>query len=267
MPITVIDKIKQKNDLDFKLLDASDINWDIDLPADKLPDTVYSKTETDSKISQAIAASQHLKRVVLGSASALPGTGEDNVIYMVPDASGEGENIYNEFMWINSKWEEIGNSKVDLTNYATKSDVSTSTANILEDAKEYADSKDTSILSQAKSYSDSQTASTLQNAKAYTDQEKVKYLPLAGGAMTGKITGIVTPTNATDAANKQYVDTVAAGVAPENMLTPQDITTGTTNGSIAVKNTDIPVRGLGTAAYTDVDDYLGSNDLNWNTIS
>lgn len=267
MPITVIDKIKQKNDLDFKLLDASDINWDIDIPADNLPDTLYTKEEVDAKIAEAISAAPHLKRVVLDSGSSLPDSGADNTIYMLPDTSGTGQNVYQEYMWLNGKWEEIGNSKVDLTNYATKQDVTTATDTLLEDAKEYANTQDASILSQAKSYSDSQSTTTLQAAKEYTDQEKIKYLPLSGGTMTGKITGIVTPTNATDAASKEYVDAVAAGITPENMLTPQDIATGTANGTIAVKGTDVAVKGLGSAAFTESSDYLISTDLDWNPIS
>ena len=85
--------------------------------------------------------------------------------------------------------------------------------------------------------------------------------------MTGKITGIVTPTNATDAASKEYVDAVAAGITPENMLIPQDIVTGTANGTIAVKGTDVAVKGLGSAAFTESSDYLISTDLDWNPIS
>lgn len=42
-----------------------------------------------------------------------------------------------------------------------------------------------------------------------------KFLPLAGGTMTGKITGIVTPTENADAVNKEYVDAQIAEVEGE----------------------------------------------------
>lgn len=267
MPITVIDKIKQKNGLSFKLLDASDINWDITIPSENLPEDIYTKEEVDGKIASAVAESGHLKRIVIGAEGTLPDSGEDNTIYMLPDDSGSGQNVYKEYMWINAKWEEIGDSSVDLSNYATKDEVSTSNSSTLTQAKQYADTQDAAKLEEAKEYSDSQTSATLQSAKEYTDQEKAKYLPLAGGTMTGKITGIVTPTNATDAANKEYVDSVAAGVKPSDMLTPQDIVTGNTNGSISVKGTDIPVKGLGTAAFTESTSYLATSDLEWRAIS
>ena len=38
------------------------------------------------------------------------------------------------------------------------------------------------------------------------------YLPLTGGVMTGKISGIQTPTNPTDAVNKSYADMLTAGL-------------------------------------------------------
>lgn len=267
MAIYLIDKIKQKNDGDFKLVDASDINWDVDIPADNIPDTYYTKEETDSKIEAAVANSEHLKRVVLGDSSSLPGTGDVHTIYMLPRDGGSGQDVYDEYMYINNKWEKIGNSQVDLTDYATTENMKTYVTGQIATALESVDEKDSQILEQAKSYSDSQSGATLTSAKAYTDQEKAKYLPLAGGTMLGKITGIVTPTNATDAANKEYVDSMAAGITPDNMLTPTDITTGSANGSFAVKGTDVFIKGLGSAAYMESDSFLSTDDLVWNAIT
>lgn len=80
MPITLIDKIKQKSG-DFKLLDAVDIDWTgFKIPATNitLPDNVATDAEVDSKlqnrpttdqmnsaIQQAIGKVDHLRRVVL----------------------------------------------------------------------------------------------------------------------------------------------------------------------------------------------------------
>lgn len=46
----------------------------------------------------------------------------ENVIYLVPNGSS-GENYYDECMYINGKWEIIGNTKIDLSNYYTKDEV------------------------------------------------------------------------------------------------------------------------------------------------
>lgn len=43
----------------------------------------------------------------------LPATGEDGVIYLVPSEDGSGQNIYNEYMYINNQWELIGSTTDD----------------------------------------------------------------------------------------------------------------------------------------------------------
>ena len=46
---------------------------------------------------------------------------KNNVIYLVPNA-GETQNVKDEFMWIDGKWELIGTTSVDLSGYYTKVD-------------------------------------------------------------------------------------------------------------------------------------------------
>lgn len=58
--------------------------------------------------------------------SALPTTGIDtNKIYLVPDAEGQGQNVYVEYMYVDGKWEIVGQYKsdVDLTPYFKKEDI------------------------------------------------------------------------------------------------------------------------------------------------
>lgn len=79
----------------------------------------YNKTETDSKIAQAVAAASHLKYQIVES---LPDSDQDaNTVYLVAkDGAGEGQDAYIEYMWINDNWEIIGDTSVDLSNYYTK---------------------------------------------------------------------------------------------------------------------------------------------------
>ena len=83
---------------------------------------VYTKTETDSAIATAIAAVDHLSRKIV---EALPETAnaKENVIYMVLRGGGTGQDVYNEYMYINGAWEIIGDTSVDLTDYAKKEDI------------------------------------------------------------------------------------------------------------------------------------------------
>ena len=81
---------------------------------------VYTKTETDSAIAKAIAAVDHLSREIV---EALPETASENVIYMVLRGDGTGQDVYNEYMYINGAWEIIGDTSVDLTGYAKTEDI------------------------------------------------------------------------------------------------------------------------------------------------
>ena len=67
-------------------------------------------------------------------------------------------------------------------------------------------------------------------------------------------------------ATKAYVDATAAGVRPNDMLTPSQITTGTVNGTIKVKDNNVQVFGLKSAAYHESTDFLTPDDLTWHPI-
>ena len=45
-----------------------------------------------------------------------------------------------------------------------------------------------------------------------SDEANAKYLQLSGGTMTGKLSGIVTPTADSDAVPKSYVDTIGSKI-------------------------------------------------------
>lgn len=81
---------------------------------------VYTKTETDSAIATAIAEVDHLSREIVGT---LPENASEKVIYMVRREGGTGQDVYNEYMYINGVWEIIGDTSVDLTGYAKTEDI------------------------------------------------------------------------------------------------------------------------------------------------
>ena len=81
---------------------------------------VYTKQETNSAIAAAIAAAGHLSREIV---EALPETASENVIYMILRKGGTGQDVYNEYMYINGAWEIIGDTSVDLTGYAKTEDI------------------------------------------------------------------------------------------------------------------------------------------------
>lgn len=76
----------------------------------------YTKGEVDGKIS----AITTINFEVVGE---LPGSGEANKIYLVPNAEQGEQNVKDEYIWVDGKWEIIGSTKVDLSNYYNKGDV------------------------------------------------------------------------------------------------------------------------------------------------
>ncbi|MBU5669666.1 pyocin knob domain-containing protein [Peptoniphilus sp. MSJ-1] len=73
--------------------------------------------KTEVEIKKLINDNASLKKEIVTS---LPQSGKDNVIYLLKDNNGKDDNNYFEYLWINNKWELIGNTKVDLTNYVKK---------------------------------------------------------------------------------------------------------------------------------------------------
>lgn len=176
----------------------------------------YTKSQTDSAIATAIANADHLKREIVED---LPeaGSADEHTIYMVAKDSGSGDQNYDEYMLINGAFEKVGDSAVNLTNYATKAEVSTAKSEAISTAASDATSKANKALS---------------DAKAYADGLADNYA------------------------------TAAQGAKADSALQKADITTGSANGSIAVKGTDVPVKGLASAAYKTAGTAQGNVPVN-----
>ena len=46
-------------------------------------------------------------------------------IYLVPKATAETQDIYDEYLYVNNAWEHIGSTEIDLSNYYTKTQIDT----------------------------------------------------------------------------------------------------------------------------------------------
>ena len=95
---------------------------------------VYTKDEADLAIDAAVAGASHLTRQIvtaqeLAAFIANPATASDKVIYMQKFSSGEGKDNYKEYMRFGAEGsysiELIGDTSVDLTDYAKTADVNT----------------------------------------------------------------------------------------------------------------------------------------------
>lgn len=82
---------------------------------------VYTKSEVETYVSGQIGSAGHLKREILETLPAVEEADADT-IYMLKKVGGlVDQDHYEEYMVINGAWELIGDTYVDLTNYATKS--------------------------------------------------------------------------------------------------------------------------------------------------
>lgn len=82
---------------------------------------VYTKEETAEVVAEAIANLDHLERKIVGSIDEIDATaaGADKIIYMVPAATVEGNDNYDEYMVINGQIEKVGSWEIDLSGYTT----------------------------------------------------------------------------------------------------------------------------------------------------
>ena len=115
---------KQFNSLDSNKADKNKIPTKISqLNNDK-------NFKTESEIQELINNSTKLKKEVVIS---LPSAGKDDVIYLLKNKN-DTNNYYTEYMWISGKWEIIGDTRVDLSDYAKKIEIPKNISELREDS-------------------------------------------------------------------------------------------------------------------------------------
>lgn len=248
----------------------------------------YTKGEADTAIATAVNEAGHLKRSIV---EALPtvDSADEHTIYMVLKKTGAAGNVagnvYVEYMLVNGKFEQIGDSTVDLTDYAKTVDVENkisaakdeAIAAAATDASAKADTAKSEAIDEAAKATDAKISALdvadIVAAGEYVsavsqEDGKIKVtratLPAAATLTTGTANGSV-KFNGTDVAVKglgsaAYTEssayaTAAQGKKADTALQTASITTGSANGTIAVSGTDVKVKGLGSASYTDASAY------------
>lgn len=85
--------------------------------------TTYSSNKLEKKFKEIIDSIQDLSVLNVEVVDELPEEGVAKTLFLVSNNKSEEKNTYNEYMWINGKWELIGNTDIDLTGYAKESQV------------------------------------------------------------------------------------------------------------------------------------------------
>lgn len=96
----------------------------IDILTGRVSDLEDDFKGIEDEIANQIAKANHLKFKIAESKEAIDANAElaDTYIYLVAK-SGEGDDVYDEYMIIGGKVELIGHTKVDLTEYAKTADI------------------------------------------------------------------------------------------------------------------------------------------------
>ena len=121
----VITKIKRNG----TLVNVSNKEVNITVPT-KISELVDDKDLVNkTTVQKLISDARHMKKEIVATK---PSTGDENTIYLV-GPKGDGNNVYEEWLYINSKWEKVGdtNTSINLDGYLKEEDIQTiSTAEI-----------------------------------------------------------------------------------------------------------------------------------------
>lgn len=158
-----------------------------------------NQTYTREEINQKIAA---IKTASFEVVDILPASGEENIIYLVPKVGGEVPDTHDEYIWVDSAWELIGSTQIDLSNYLQKTgDASDTTVTFVSEAGEPTSGSSLSslvgrivkkisdIVSGAIAVAKAASADTATKATQDGDGNNISstYLKRSGGQMEGML--------------------------------------------------------------------------------
>lgn len=104
---------------------------------------------------------------------------QTNIIYLVPSTTSSEQNVYDEYIYINSTWEKIGSTAIDLSNYLAKDNTAayTPTGDYNPATKQYVDS---SVTNQAT------TEETISGLKTFTTLPESSVVPTTNNQLVNK---------------------------------------------------------------------------------
>lgn len=258
-----------------------------DKPTIPVVTDTYSSSSTDAMSGVAVnsaitAAIGNINEFEVAVVQTLPSENIDtHTIYFVPK-TGSVTDVHDEYMYINNNWELLGSTNIDLSNYLQKTDIAdwakaatkpAYTANEVGAAT--SDHTHTQISASSTSGNETTTASIkVQNngiatltasrsgGSVSTEGTSSIYIypqSISISATTSvSISDVKTPTNARDAANKQYVDNAVSGIT-----IPTNVSSFTNDAGYLTSYTETdPVFAASAAAG------ISSTDIsNWNAKS
>lgn len=197
---------------------ATQTAQDLSTTQTNLTNNYYTKTEVNNIVGE-------INQFKVQFVTSLPSTGNPLTIYFVAIA---GSDNYNEYMYVNDKWEQIGSTSIDLSNYYTQAQTNQQIAN----AKTQLEAEIDGVSDAVSSLQETVVTKTDQASKVYgTDSIGLDYEYSVTDAITGfadiplrRAQGgqvqVGEPILNADAATKAYVDQATFKV---QKLSNQDI--------------------------------------------
>ena len=124
-------------------------------------------------------------------AQSLPASGDAHTIFFIPSSDPQTQNVYDEYLYVGNAWEQIGSTAIDLSNYATKNDISTF-VEVVELTQDEYDALSTASKNNGKLYSITDAVVVDPDDYYTKTQADAKYNPLA--TVSASTTGYKFPT-------------------------------------------------------------------------
>lgn len=143
--------------------------------------TYYNKTDIDGKITTINNNISAIPKFAIQVVDSLPTTDiSPTTVYLVLATQNpneqEAQNLYIEYIYIDSKWEKLGEQKLDLSNYPTKNDLTDLQTNVLTqvDTKlgDYTKTSDLALIATSGNLADANQDAT---HRVVTDAEKATW--------------------------------------------------------------------------------------------
>ena len=119
--------------LKMKMSADDDGSIDVSQVADPVEDLdIANKQYVDKLITSLLSDLVTIQYVIVQE---LPQTGSPGTIYFILNDSSESENVYDEYIYVNSSFEKLGSTTLDLSDYMLKTEatqkINTSVLDIL----------------------------------------------------------------------------------------------------------------------------------------
>lgn len=208
--------------------------------------TTLSDYATKTYVGEQIANSEHLKREIV---TVLPSDTEagDNIIYMLKVESATGNDKYQEYMKIDGTVQMVGDTSVDLTDYAKTTEIPTTVAE-LSDSGDYAKTSDVndsiSALQTDKADASDLTAHTDDADIHVTAENKATWNTVSDKVDKEEGKGL----SSNDYTSEEKTRLVGVGTSQGRNLIPYPLTDRTTNGITYTVQSDGSVVANGTAS-------------------